>query len=270
MPIVSPIQLNIEQQALAWAAVERLLRQDYVKPDIEAVKIVCSCFAAHRITDHPPVWAMCVAPSGSLKTAILQCLVGLPTVHFIDEVTPQTFVSGRIPDREEGRRRRRIEKREPASLLHRIGVDGFLVAADFSTILSMDERNRARILAQLRRIYDGHFTRQFGTEENLSEREWKGRLTFLTGATPDIDHHYSVFRSLGERFVQVRWPRAGGVDAGLSAMRQRPEAAVELKQAIHNLLRPVLAIGEGSPFEAKFPAPTFPPEFEVRVAHLGE
>src|SRR5215831_244195 len=271
MPIVSPIQLNIEQQALAWAAVERLLRQDYVKPDIEAVKIVCSCFAAHRITDHPPVWLMCVAPSGSLKTAILQCLDGLLTVHFIDEVTPNTFVSGRIHDNgaPQGKTRRK-ERLTPASLLHRIGNDGYLVAADFSTILSMDERSRARILAQLRRIYDGHFTREFGTEENLSEREWKGRLTFITGATPDIDGHHLVFRSLGERFVQVRWPRAGGVDAGLSAMRQRPEAAVELKQAIHNLLRPVLAIGEGSPFEAKFPATTFPPEFEVRVAHLGE
>src|SRR5215472_16603672 len=270
MPIVSPIQLNIEQQALAWAAVERLLRQDYVKPDIEAVKIVCSCFAAHRITDHPPVWAMCVAPSGSLKTAILQCLVGLPTVHFIDEVTPQTFVSGRIPDREEGRRRRRIEKREPASLLHRIGVDGFLVAADFSTILSMDERNRARILAQLRRIYDGHFTRQFGTEENLSEREWKGRLTFLTGATPDIDHHYSVFRSLGERFVQVRWPRAGGVEAALKAMRQRTNAAAELRAAVQSLLWPVLSFGRGRQSTSSVETPIFPAEFEARVANLGE
>jgi hypothetical protein len=261
------VQVSAERQAKAWASVERLLRQDYVNPDIDAVMIICSCVAAHRLVEHPPVWTMCIAPSGSLKTAILQSLDGLPTVHFIDEVTPNTFVSGRIPEREEeekGRRKRRDkEKREPASLLHRIGQDGFLIAADFSTILSMDERSRARILAQLRRIYDGHFSREFGTEENLDERSWKGRLTFITGATPDIDHHYSVFRSLGERFTQVRWPRAGGVEAGLKAMRQRKNAASDLKSSMHDLLLPILR-------QRSTPSPVFPPDYEARVAHLGE
>jgi hypothetical protein len=255
--------LNGEQQSKAWAKVECLLRQDYINPDIDAARIICSCVAAHRIVGHPPVWAMCVAPSGSLKTAILQSLDGLPTVHFIDEVTPNTFVSGRIPERQEEGQAKPKQKREPASLLHRIGKDGFLVAADFSTILSMDERSRASILAQLRRIYDGHFSRQFGTEENLDEREWKGRLTFITGATPDIDSHYLVFRSLGERFVQVRWPRAGGVEAGLKAMRQRKDAVRDLRSAIHDLLLPILR-------EPSFRSPIFPPEYEVRAAHLGE
>ncbi len=274
---------NAERQAKARAEVERLLRQDYIDPDIDAVKIICSCVAAHRLTEHPPVWAMCVAPSGSLKTAILQSLDGLPTVHFIDEVTPNTFVSGRIPERKEeeqkGKRKRkekqeekREEKREPASLLHRIGSDGFLIAADFSTILSMDKRSRARILAQLRRIYDGYFTREFGTEENLSERGWKGRLTFITGATPDIDQHYSVFRSLGERFVQTRWPRAGGIEAGIKAMRQREFAARDLRSAVHDLLLPILRCGMMGNFlkQAPLRSPSFPPEYEVRVAHLGE
>jgi hypothetical protein len=267
-------EMNAEQQAEAWAKVERLLRQDYIDPDIDAVKIICSCVAAHRIIEHPPVWAMCVAPSGSLKTAILQSLDGLPSMHFIDEVTPNTFVSGRIPDRgeeEKDKPRRRREKREPASLLHRIGDDGFLIAADFSTILSMDERSRAKILAQLRRIYDGHFTREFGTEENLTERSWKGRLTFITGATPDIDQQYSVFRSLGERFTQVRWPRAGGVETGIRAMRQRPNAARDLKCAIHRLLLPILRHGKSQVFkQAPIPSPHFAAEFEIRVAHLGE
>lgn len=258
--------LDSEQQSKAWAEVERLLRQDYVNPDIDAVKIICACVAAHRIVEHSPVWVMCVAPSGSLKTAILQSLDALPTVHFIDEVTPNTFVSGRIPERreeEEKGKQKRKEKHEPASLLHRIGKDGFLVAADFSTILSMDERSKARILAQLRRIYDGHFSRQFGTEENLDQREWKGRLTFITGATPDIDSHYLVFRSLGERFVQVRWPRAGGVKAGLKAMRQRKDAVRDLRSAIHGLLLPILR-------EQSIRTPIFSPAFEERVANLGE
>ena len=96
-----------------------------------------------------------------------------------------------------------------------------------------------------------------------STNEWKGRLTFITGATPDIDHHYSVFRSLGERFTQVRWPRAGGVEAGLKAMRQRQNAAADLRSAIHRLLLPILR-------QPSVPSPVFLSEYEVRVAHLGE
>jgi len=148
-------------------------------------------------------------------------------------------------------------------LLHRIGKSGFLVAADFSTILSMDERCRARILAQLRRIYDGHFTREFGTEENSNQRDWKGRLTFITGATPDIDRHYLVFRELGERFIQVRWPRAGGIEAGIKAMRLRRNASEDLRKAMHQFLLPILTRQSILP-------PHFTEEFELRVAHLGE
>jgi hypothetical protein len=225
--------LSGEQQSKAWAKVEGLLRQDYIDPDIDAVKIICSCVAAHRIGEHPPVWVMCVAPSGSLKTAILQSLDGLPTVHFIDEVTPNTFVSGRIPERteeEEKGRQKRKEKPKPASLLHRIGKDGFLVAADFSTILSMDERSRAKILAQLRRIYDGQFSREFGTEENLNEREWKGRLTFITGATPDIDSHLSGIPfprgAIRPGALAKGWRRRGGAQGNAPTERCCERSAV--------------------------------------------
>ncbi len=239
-----------------WESVVRLLRTHYVDPDIEAAKVVFAAVAAHKLKDHPPAWVMAVAPSGSLKTAILDSLQGLPGIHFIDEVTPQTFISGKV-DHPEKRRK------TPASLLHRIGSDGILIAPDFSTILSMDERSQAKILAQLRRIYDGCFSREFGTDENMQERQWQGRITLLTGATPEVDRRHSVFRSLGERFVQVRWPRAGGLEAGRRAIRKCPEAAIDLKRAVHKLVSPVISQG-------KIMSPGLPQELEVRLASLTE
>jgi hypothetical protein len=129
-----------------------------------------------------------------MKTDFLESFRDLPRVHFVDEVTPNTFLSGKLD--EQGKPRK-----NSASLLHRIGNDGVLVAADFSTFTS-NPKTLGTIMSQLRKIYDGNFTREFGTEENLPDRSWTGRLTMFAGAVPDIDRHYSVFQGLGERFVR--------------------------------------------------------------------
>jgi hypothetical protein len=121
------------------------------------------------------------------------------------------------------------------------------------------------ILAQLRRIYDGNYSREFGTDENPDERSWKGRLTLFAGAVPDIDRHYHLFQKLGERFLRVRWPRAGGVGAGLSAMRHNDKLAPKLRDAVHGLLKPIL-----TPPPGQLAVPALSPEIEVRIASLSE
>jgi len=81
---VDPASSDAVRQAESWARVVELLRQDYINPDVDAVNLICACLAAHRITQHPPVWVMGVAPSGSLKTVVLQSFDGLSGVHFVD------------------------------------------------------------------------------------------------------------------------------------------------------------------------------------------
>jgi hypothetical protein len=113
-----------------------------------------------------------------------------------------------------------------------------MICADFSTILSINRNHRASILADLRRIYDGHLRKEFGTADNPQLREWRGRITFLVAATPDVDRHYGVFQSLGERFVMVRWARPGGTEAAMWAMNQDTAAAKsELNRAVQRLIR---------------------------------
>ena len=54
--------------------------------------------------------------------------------------------------------------------------------------------------------------------------------------TPEIDKYTSVFQALGERFVMVRWPRAGGIETALSAMNQdNKESKRELNDAVTKL-----------------------------------
>src|SRR5262249_50269936 len=154
-----------------------------------------AALAAHTLKQFPPAWSLAIAPPGSMKTDLLETFRGLPGVHFVDEVTTNTFLSGKVDDK--------FKRTRPASWLHRMGEDGVLVAADFSTFTS-DPKKLQVIMAQLRRIYDGHFSREFGTDENMQERNWKGRLTLFAGAVPDVDGHYSLFQKLGERFLRVR------------------------------------------------------------------
>lgn len=250
----SLIQFAEEPDSLEWQAVADVLDKHYTNPDIEAARILCAALASHALKKFPPAWNLAIAPPGSMKTVLLESFRGLPGVHFVDEVTPKTFLSGKVD--ETGRKRKR-----PASLLHRIGPDGILIAADFSTYTA-DPKTLRVILAQLRRIYDGNYCREFGTDEHLEERDWQGRLTFLAGAVPDVDRHYSLFQSLGERFIRTRWPRAGGVETGLQAMEHTDMVKAELRKAVHSLMLPILSNPQT--------APTILEKIKLRIANLGE
>jgi len=256
-PAVAPIPIQpAAERAVLWQHIEGYLTEKYRNPDIDAAKIILAAVASHRIVDYPPAWAMGIAPAGSMKTEILKSLDGLPSVHLVDEVTANTFISGKLSQPGE-------QRTTPASLLHRIGDEGIIIAADFSTVLEIDEKTRGKILSQLRRIYDGQLRREFGSEDNLDEREWKGRITLLAGATPVVDRFHKVFAALGDRFARVRWPRAGGVEAAMMAMEQDRTVSEQLKKLVHKYLLPVLS-------QPKIDAPKLAHEMQLRIANLSE
>jgi len=217
----------------AWAKVERALLTHCHKPDLDGARALYAAVAAHRLPGQP-VWAMLVAPPGSVKTELLSALDGLPNFHSIDQVTPNTFISGQIQDPKRG-------NKQPSGLLNRVGDSAIIAIPDFSTVSSMKADDRGGILADMRRIFDGQLHKEFGTSDNLDQRLWRGRITFVVAATPQVDRQYGIFQSLGERFIMIRWPRAGGIEAAIRAMEQDRDAfRKELREAVHELLEPVL------------------------------
>jgi hypothetical protein len=236
----------------AWIGVEHALLTHFHQPDIEAARVLYAAFAAHKLSG-PPVWPMIVAPPGSMKTELLNALVGQKGTHFIDQITPNTFISGQIE-------RPNAASKDPPGLLHRIGASGVIVFSDFGNVLAMPVEKRAGILADMRRIYDGSLHKEFGTATKPGHREWKGRITFFVAATPDVDRHYSIFQTLGERFVMVRCHRAEGTEAAMAAMRQDTSGARgQLRRAVHDLLAGVLRI-----------EPQSPDDIDERIAALAE
>ena len=62
---------------------------------------------------------------------------------------------------------------------------------DFGSILSMHTETRAEVLAALREIYDGAWTRHVGSDGGRT-LAWKGKVGLLFAATGVIDSHYAV------------------------------------------------------------------------------
>jgi hypothetical protein len=209
-----------------WAAVVRVLRKHYHEPDIKAARALYAAVAAHDLAGQP-VWPMAIAPPGSMKSELITALEGMPNVFLVDALTTKTFLSGQIPDD-------RTPTDRKASLLHRIGESGIILIPDFSTVQSMKSEDRTTILATLRKIFDGKFSKEFGTAEKVEA--WSGRITVVVGTTPEIDRTRAATQALGERFVMVRWPRAG-VEAARKAILQDPKKVhAEVRAAVHRLL----------------------------------
>jgi len=62
--------------------------------------------------------------------------------------------------------------------------------------------------------------------------------------TPDVDRAYSIFQTLGERFVMVRWPSPRGINAALVAMNQRREHAQTALKAVVGALFEAMQPGD--------------------------
>lgn len=76
-----------------------------------------------------------------------------------------------------------------------------LTMKDFTTVLTMHREARGEILAQLREVYDGSYSKSFGTGE---EKRWEGHVGLLAGVTEVIDAQTAVHSILGERFILYR------------------------------------------------------------------
>ncbi len=89
----------------------------------------------------------------------------------------------------------------------------------------MNRDARAAVLAALREVYDGSWTRHVGTDGGRT-LSWSGRVGLVAGVTPTIDRHHAVMGAMGERFILFRLPE---VDSDEQAKRALSHAGRESK-----------------------------------------
>jgi hypothetical protein len=211
--------------------VERLCRKWFGKfYDLAALHAVLAAAAIERITGEP-LWVMLVAGPGNTKTETVTTLSGLGA-QVTSTIASEGALLSATPKKE-------VANHATGGLLRSLEPRGILVMKDFTTILSMPRETRNQVLAALREIYDGKWTRSVGTDGGQTI-EWNGRIAVIGAVTTAWDDAHTVIGSMGERFVLVRTDsRKGRKSAGRHAIAnigRETEMRAELAKAVSGVI----------------------------------
>jgi len=176
------------------------LGQEY---DTAALDVVLAT-AAVECLDGDPLWTLLLSGSGNAKTETVQALseagaIVTSTISSTGALLSATSQKERAVDATGG-------------LLRTLEPRGVLVVKDMTSILSMNRDARAEVLAALREVYDGQWSRNVGTDGGRT-LEWVGRIAVIGAVTTAWDRAHDVIASMGDRFVVVRMDSYGGRQA---------------------------------------------------------
>ena len=104
----------------------------------------------------------------------------------------------------------------------------------------MNRDARAALLAALREVYDGSWTRHVGTDGG-QRSPGRARSDSSAAVTPTIDRHHAVMGAMGERFAALPAPRGRRRRAGARGARARRPRARDARRARRRRRRAVLA-----------------------------
>jgi hypothetical protein len=190
--------------------------------DRTIIDVIMATYIANRFNSDP-CWVNVIGAPSHSKTELLRAFDGHKNTYLLSNLTPSTLVSGKD-----------TKKGDP-SLLPKL-TDKFVVLKDFTTVLAMRSENQSEIIAQLREIYDGKYSKVFGTGK---EFQWSGRVGLIAACTPAYDKHHAVTGSLGERFLLYRTGGGNNIEMGLQAQRivgHEDEMRAEIRKAVHNFI----------------------------------
>jgi hypothetical protein len=217
----------VEDRAEALASLLKSFEKWLYLPDPGVVEIALAAVAGNRIKGDP-VWLLLTGPPSSGKTETLISLLKLPSMHLVSTLTEAALLSGTA----------KYERTDEATggVLREIGEFGIIVPKDFTSILSMNREKQKAVLAALREIYDGQWTRPIGVDGGR-KLDWRGKAGLIGGVTSAIDSAHSVMSSMGQRFALYRLPATDGraqAQRAIEKTGEEGEMREELASAVVN------------------------------------
>jgi hypothetical protein len=212
------------------AEVEQVFARWMPGTDRIPARVVLATYLATRWFEGDPVWTMLVGGSGIGKTELLITLTGLPDVVLESSISgPAALLSGTA--------KKERAKDASGGVLRKLPADrGLLLLKDFTSVLDMHRESRAEILAALREVYDGQWTRSLGTDGGRT-LTWQGRVGLIAGCTTAIDAAHAVTSAMGTRFVLVRLKGSDGLATSvLTHVGRESVMREELRTAVHGLV----------------------------------
>lgn len=162
--------------------------------DLDAIDAVLAAAAVQRLNGDP-LWLLLVSGPGGGKTETVNPLQGCGALVVSTISSTGALLSGTA--------KKERTANATGGLLRQLGGTGVIVLKDLTSILSLNPGVRAEILAALREIYDGRWTRTVGTDGGRT-LDWEGRLTVVGAVTTAWDRAHAAVASMGDRFVLLR------------------------------------------------------------------
>ena len=150
--------------------------------------------AAHELTIDP-CWLMVVSGSGAGKTEAVVPLRAMGA-HAVSTISGVGALLSATSERE-------VSEQASGGLLRDLGDSAVLVIKDFTSILEMSGDSRSAVIAAVREVYDGQWSRVVGSDGG-KQLDWSGRVTIITACTTKWDEVHSSVAALGDRFLLVR------------------------------------------------------------------
>jgi Bifunctional DNA primase/polymerase, N-terminal/DeoR-like helix-turn-helix domain len=204
-------------------------------PHAGVLYVELGAYAANR-ANGDPLWLLIIGGSGWGKTELLLSMIQLPHIYVASTLTEAALLSGT--------RSKERDKNAKGGLLRTIGEFGVLLVKDFTSILSMNRESSTAMLAALREIFDGSWTRHVGVDGGRT-LTWHGKLALLAGCTGTIDRYHAVIGAMGERFLFYRLDRMDPQEQARRALQfvgqeqqMRRELASAVKQLFNGLSFP--------------------------------
>jgi len=194
-----------------------------VLKDLRPVYAALGAVAANLLPGGDPVWLGIVAPPSTAKTEVLNALSRIPRVRSADGVTMAGLLSGTPKGQKAAGAK--------GGLLREVGDRGILTLKDFGSILSMRPDAKAELLAALRQIFDGEWSRTLGSDGGKT-LSWRGRVGLIFGSTQAYDDHYKSISQLGDRFLIFRLDPAPGAQQFKFAFDHIGEKTKEMRDEL--------------------------------------
>lgn len=191
--------------------------------DKAVIKLLCAFVIGCKLPISEPPWLFITSGSSTGKTQLLALLELVDGYFPVDDLTGNALLSG-------------MKKFDgPASLLHRIDANGFLVFSDFTVLLSKNKEELGAILGKLRVVFDGKATKHTGGAE--TEIQWKGKLGLLAACTTTIYTRASEYADVGQRMVVYHLISADNYAIGNFRFQHSQEDRTAIRLELQQLIR---------------------------------
>ena len=188
------VQQTIDAARACRAELDAHNRSWLHEPDADQLDFtLCVAVTAKARGSGEKLWGIVVGGSSSAKSEDLRMVFKVADARLGD-----LTAAGLISWMGSG------EKLRVTGLLKRIPSPAFVVIEDLAPILAdtADKRNRSKLVALLRKVYDGEVQRDLGGMPG--QADWRGRVSMLAASTKMIDQQSALLDEGGPRWLLYR------------------------------------------------------------------